>query len=70
MNRTTVRISNIAILALVVAVALPAAMGETCSTAKAAGGYGFKLAGSLLPPSGAELGSGVGRVTADREGNL
>ena len=70
MNRTTVRISNVAILALVLALAIPAAIGETCSTAKAAGSYGFKLAGSLLPPTGAVLGAAVGRVTADAEGNL
>src|SRR5215469_800483 len=70
MNRTTVRASTIAILALVLAVAIPAAYGQTCSTAKAAGTYGFKLAGSLLPPTGPVLGAGVGRVTADARGNL
>jgi hypothetical protein len=70
MSRTTVRVSNIAIFALVLVVAMPTAFGETCSTAKAAGSWGFKLAGSLLPPSGAVLGAGVGAVTVDAEGNL
>ena len=70
MNRTSVRLSKVAMLALALAVAMPAAFGETCSTEKAAGSYGFKLAGSLLPPTGAVLGAGVGRVTADREGNV
>jgi hypothetical protein len=70
MNRVTVRLSNLAILALLLAAAMPAAFGETCSTAKAAGAYGFKLTGSLLPPTGAVLGAGVGAMTADAEGNL
>jgi len=70
MNRTTVRLSTSAVLALVLAGAMPAAFGENCSTAKAAGSYGFKLTGSLLPPTGAVLGAGVGAVTADAEGNL
>ena len=70
MSCITVRVFNIAIFALVLSVAMPAAFGETCSTARAAGNYGFKLAGSLLPPSGPLLGAGVGRVKADAEGNL
>jgi hypothetical protein len=70
MNHISVRASKVAIFAWVLAVVMPAAFGETCSTAKAAGSYGFKLAGSLLPPTGAVLGAGVGRVTADREGNV
>jgi hypothetical protein len=70
MNRTTVRVFTVALFALLFAVAMPTAFGQTCSTAKAAGTYGFKLAGSLLPPTGPVLGAGVGRVTADAEGNL
>ena len=70
MTYTTIRVSTVAILALVLAVAKPDAYGDTCSTAKAAGSYGFKLAGSLLPPTGAVLGAGAGVVKADAEGNL
>ena len=49
---------------------VPAAQAATCSTAKAAGDWGGTLTGTLIPPTGPVPGAAVGRVTADREGNI
>ena len=52
---------------------VPAARAEdenACSTAKAAGKWGFILSGTLLLPTGPVLGAGVGTATIDTAGNI
>jgi hypothetical protein len=47
-----------------------ASANETCSNARAAGEWGFTLAGTLLLPSGPVLGAAVGTLTVDELGNI
>jgi hypothetical protein len=50
---------------------VPAAQADdSCSTAKAAGDWGFTLTGMLLTPTGAVPAAAVARGTIDAEGNV
>lgn len=66
--RTALGAVSIAILYMTL---VPAAQADdTCSTAKAAGDWGGTLTGTLILPTGPVPGAAVGRLTADREGNI
>jgi hypothetical protein len=43
---------------------------EHCSNAKAAGNWGFTLAGTLILPTGPVPGAAVGRLSIDKDGNI
>ena len=49
---------------------VPVHAADTCSTAKAAGKWGFSLSGTLILPTGPVLGAAVGRLSVDAAGNI
>ena len=59
----------IAVAALCVSLAPAAQAGQRCSTAKAAGTWGFTLTGTLFVPNPVP-GAAVGRLTMDAAGNV
>src|SRR5271165_2797064 len=59
----------IAVAALCVSLAPAAQAGQRCSTAKAAGTWGFTLTGTLFVPNPVP-GAAVGRLTIDTAGNV
>lgn len=66
--RTTLAMISVATLYLGLVPAAQAA--ETCSNAKAAGNWGFTLAGTLILPTGPVPGAAVGRLSVDAVGNI
>jgi hypothetical protein len=66
--RTTLVILSVVTLYLGLVPAAQAA--EHCSTAQAAGNWGFILTGTLIPPSGPVLGAAVGTLAIDHAGNF
>ncbi len=65
--RTTLAMISVATLYLGL---VSAAQAETCSNAKAAGTWGFTLAGTLILPTGPVPGAAVGRLSVDAAGNI
>src|SRR5215831_7564956 len=65
--RTALWAVSIAILYVAL---VPAAQAAACSTAKAAGDWGFTLTGTLILPTGPVPGAAVGRFTIDAAGNI
>jgi hypothetical protein len=65
--RTTLAMISVATLYMGL---VPAAQAETCSTAKAAGKWGFTLTGTLILPTGPVPGAAVGRFSVDAAGNI
>ena len=63
-------LSVIPFAALYMTLAQAAQADNACSVATAAGGWGFTLTGTLILPTGPVPGAAVGRLTADREGNI
>jgi len=76
MTRNILRISLVTIFVATLHMSLaPAVWGQDqddrgCSTAKAAGDWGYVYTGSLILPTGAAPVAAVGRFTADKEGNI
>src|ERR1700686_2235755 len=72
MKHTIVRTTLLMItLATVCAGMAPVAQAtEHCSNAKAAGNWGFTLAGTLILPTGPVPGAAVGRLSVDKDGNI
>jgi hypothetical protein len=67
-TRTTLVVMSVATLYMTL---VPAAHAEDiCSTAKAAGDWGFTLTGTLLLPTGPVPAAAVARGTVDAEGNF
>jgi hypothetical protein len=60
----------IAVAALCLSLAPAAQAGQKCSNAKAAGTWGFTLAGTLILPTGPVPGAAVGRLSIDTAGNF
>ena len=60
----------IAVAALCLSLAPAAQAGQKCSNAKAAGTWGFTLAGTLILPTGPVPGAAVGRLSMDAAGNV
>jgi hypothetical protein len=49
---------------------VPVQAAEHCSSAKAAGKWGFTLTGTLILPTGPVPGAAVGRIRVDAAGNI
>jgi hypothetical protein len=68
------KIARTTFLTLVASVCLSLASAvqaaATCSTAKAAGDWGFTLAGTLILPTGPVPGAAAGRISVDEMGNI
>ena len=60
----------IAVAALCMSLAPAVQAAEKCSNAKAAGKWGFTLAGTLILPTGPVPGAAVGRLSMDAAGNV
>ncbi len=60
----------IAVAALCLSLAPAAQANQKCSNAKAAGTWGFTLAGTLILPTGPVPGAAVGRLSMDAAGNV
>ena len=60
----------IAVAALCLSLAPAAQAAQKCSLAKAAGKWGFTLAGTLIPPTGPVPGAAVGILSVDAAGNF
>ena len=76
MTRNILRISLVTIFVATLHMSLaPAVWGQdqddrSCSTARAAGQWGYLYTGTILLPTGAVPVAAVGRFTADKEGNI
>ena len=74
MTRNIVRISLVTIFVAMLDVSLvPTVWGQddsSCSTARAAGQWGYIYTGTLLLPTGPAPVAAVGRYTLDKEGNI
>jgi len=74
MQRNIMRITLVAIsVAMLCMILVSTAWGHndsSCSTAKAAGEWGYVYTGTLLLPTGAVPVAAVGRYTLDKEGNV
>jgi len=66
--RTALAILSVATLYLGLVPTAQAA--ATCSNAKAAGNWGFTLAGTLILPTGPVPGAAVGKLSIDAAGNI
>ena len=60
----------LSVAALCLSLAPAAHAAQKCSTAKAAGKWGFALAGPLIPPTGPVPGAAVGILSVDAAGNF
>lgn len=72
MNNNIARkaLANVFFAMLVMGTAGPARADDSCSTANAAGSWGFTLTGTLLLPTGAIPIAAVGILTVDGGGNI
>jgi hypothetical protein len=74
MTRNIVRISLVTIFVAMLDMSLAptvwAQHDSSCSTARAAGQWGYLYTGTLLLPTGSVPVAAVGRYTADKEGNI
>jgi hypothetical protein len=66
--RATLLMISLATVAMGLVPAAQAA--ETCSNAKAAGKWGFTLAGTLILPTGPVPGAAIGRLSIGASGNI
>lgn len=69
-NNARKALANVFFAMLVMGTAGPARADDSCSTANAAGSWGFTLTGTLLLPTGAVPIAAVGILTADGGGNI
>jgi hypothetical protein len=69
MKHTIVR-TTLLMITLATVCAGMAQAAEHCSNAKAAGNWGFTLAGTLILPTGPVPGAAVGRLSIDKDGNI
>ena len=72
MNRTITQRALLVVFGatLLTGMTLGARANDSCSTAKAAGNWGFTLTGALLLPPGAVPVGAVGTLTVDAAGNI
>jgi hypothetical protein len=68
--RTALVIISVVTLCMSLASAAHAEDNGRCSTAKAAGKWGFTLTGTLILPTGPVPGAAVGRIRVDAAGNI